>query len=131
MWGHFYQGQSYNFQQPYRVCYPFDELHLNIRIILYLQQLWASLTTVFLVVGTDGLYYTTLTLLCINFAKLEDDFETLTTLEELKQCVEFHLQLIDLSKRLDKIFSVSILVNILIASFMICLSGIQATVKSF
>jgi gustatory receptor len=130
LYGQLFQDKIYHFQQPFKGWYPFNELRDYVRVIVYIHQVWAAFSSLFLVVGTDCLFCVCISIICIRFDKLKKEIESLQTFKELKSCVKVHTHLIELSERLDKMFSASILFNIIAASVIICLTGFESTVMN-
>ncbi|CAO1342318.1 unnamed protein product [Diamesa hyperborea] len=102
---------------PYMMWHPFDAYQPVVFEFCYLLVIWAAFTCDIAVLSTDLLYSNVLTLLCMQFDILKRDLEHLNAEEskeciiELKKKVLLHMELIEISEKLEDIFSMSILIN--------------------
>lgn len=131
IYGRAVQGIVYDLQLPYKVWYPFSVEEISTFFGCYIFQLWGSFYCFFFVVGIDMLFCSCITILCIQFEKLRDETENIVFYSDLKKCVKTHQNLIDISKKLNKIFSASVWFNIIAASVINCLTGFQVTVRKY
>lgn len=120
---------------PYESWYPFDEYDRKFYNIAFVWQINNTIVAISSLLGPDLILYAFISLICMQFDIL---CQHLTELEDVPQdeaykkideLIEFHKTLIRLSNNLQKTFSVSILVNFMGSSVIICLVGIELTGK--
>ncbi|CAO1400259.1 unnamed protein product [Diamesa hyperborea] len=130
---YFDEGVIYHKQLPYIMWYPFDPLQPIVFEISYIVVMWGAFTCALSILSTDLLYCSVLTLLCLLFDILKMDLQQLNLKKgsaiskDLKKLIVFHNDLIGISNQLEKIFSVSILINFVGSSIILCLVGFQAS----
>lgn len=114
---------------PCKMWMPFDQNEFYPAV--YFWMLIVAWTTGFGSLSTDLLIISLLTLTSIGFDNIKRDLESLKDVPEEKKAklvgkfVVQHNQLIDISKNLEKIFSLSILLNFVQSSLMICFLAFQ------
>ncbi|CAO1401053.1 unnamed protein product [Diamesa serratosioi] len=130
---YFDEGIIYHKQLPYIMWYPFDPLQPIVFEVSYIVVMWGAFTCALSILSTDLLYCSVLTLLCLLFDILKMDLQQLNsknrkiTNKGLKRLIIVHNDLIGISRQLEKIFSVSILINFVGSSIILCLVGFQAS----
>ncbi|XP_022115688.2 putative odorant receptor 92a isoform X1 [Pieris rapae] len=114
---------------PYYVRYFYDPYSMPCWPGEYIHQVGCSVIVCVNIFGADALLYAFCLYLRMHFEILSIDFERLTdSKEDLRELVLRHQELIELVNEVQKIYSTSMLFNIIISSFTICFCGFNITV---
>ncbi|CAO1409430.1 unnamed protein product [Diamesa tonsa] len=130
---YYVDGVVYHKELPYIMWFPFDPLQPIVYELSYFSSVWAGVTTALAVISTDLLYCSILTLLCMEFDILKKNFEEIQvkdakkSFQEMKKLVSVHIDLIEFVTTMEDIFSVSLLINFIGSTMIICLVGFQAS----
>jgi odorant receptor len=116
---------------PFDNWYPFDEYNPIYFNFVFIWQNTNVVVTVCGLLGSDLIFYSFMTLLSMQFDILAMKFQQLSTKDDLKKFVELmeiHENLLELVKKLERIFAPSILLNFLASSVLICLVGYRVSI---
>lgn len=113
---------------PIELWYPFDEYN---PLVYGFVLLWViTMTTVFVLamIGIDFIIFSVITVVSIEYDHLCNQLKTLhqAPVENIKIIIQMHQDLIDICNTLEEIFSLSLLLNFLGISIIICDYGFQA-----
>lgn len=130
-----FEGREFQRTLPTQMWYAFDAYQPVVYEILYFTISWTGFTLATIILSTDLLFCAIISLLSMQFRILAQNILEIShekpkeALKELKQLIEIHQELIDLSLELEKIFSPSFLLNVMSSGFVICLTGFQTFVS--
>lgn len=115
---------------PFMDSYPFDT-NGHLFYFSFIWEIGSSLITIASLVGPDFMLFAFITLiqmqfdiLCIRLRELKE-CPVDEALKKLVELVKFHDSLLKMTKSLERIYSVSILINLVISSALICLMEFQ------
>ncbi|XP_050680521.1 odorant receptor 4-like [Leptidea sinapis] len=118
---------------PFLVKYFFNPFTEMMWPLVYFHQIWSTIISCFNVFGPDTLFYSFCMYISINFDILSRRFTDVVaadddeTRKRLRACVLRHQELIELVNKVEVMYSPSTLCNIIISSFLICLSAFNIT----
>lgn len=129
----YFQEGVWKRELPYFIWYPFDPYTDAVFPVLYFLQSWAGFTTVIAILAFNIFLGALITLFCLQFDILNTKLKLLkpskenykNDLKELIKLIEIHTALFENCRLMGHIFSVSIFVNYIISSLVICLVGFQ------
>lgn len=117
---------------PFLMWFPFDATTPIVFPIIYGLECWAGFGGVFHIVAVNIFFTSTLSVICLQFDILSETFrdidptkDKVVVKKELVMFVQRHNRLIDITKEAADIFSISILVNYLSSSIILCLAGFE------
>lgn len=127
----FFENGVWKMELPYFIWYPFDSD--SAFTIIYLQQIWGGFTTVIAILAINLFLGATVTQFCIQFDVLNTKLKLLhphkdnylKDMKRISEIIKNHCDLIENFSVLEHLFSVSILVNYIMSSLIICLVGFQ------
>jgi odorant receptor len=121
---------------PLNAWFPFETHDEKIYILLLVWTSWSCANSVIILIAIDTLMFVLITLISMKFKILKSDFLALKNFEsskvedELRNLIHRHKNLINVSDKLQQIFSPSFLFNFVQSSFVICLTAFQYTTSS-
>lgn len=137
----FYLGHSeWNSDYPFFTWFPFDaSSSIGIYVGMYLLQMWAGFVAVLSCLGMNLFLGAIITQLCLQFKMLKRDLKEAVDLHrrghreiksrfDLGVMVMKHDQLIKCCQETENTFAVSILVNYIVSSLILCLVLFQVVV---
>lgn len=121
---------------PLNTWFPFDYSRNYVYAICLMWAIWSCLNSVIILIAIDTLMFVLITLIAMEFDILQVDFTDLKSVKaanvgkRTNELIQRHNCLIDLSKKLEKVFSPSFLFNFVQSSLVICLTAFQYTTSS-
>ncbi|XP_060807705.1 putative odorant receptor 92a [Amyelois transitella] len=127
---------------PFLDVYPFDPYDMRLYPFLYIKQIWSECVVLLEICATDYFFYTCCTYIRVQFLLLQQDIEELIPCKRISvgvikydedvrrkflDLVIWHQQLISSAEMLEVIYAKSTLMNFLISSIIICLTGFNVT----
>ncbi|XP_063535342.1 putative odorant receptor 92a isoform X2 [Cydia strobilella] len=121
---------------PFLVAYSFNPYDIKYWPFVYMHQIWGAYLVSIQVAGTDCLFYTCCTSICTQFRLLQNDIETIIPKrnfdenvfqEKFKKLAVRHEGIMQSVIQLESIYTKSTLFNFVTSSFLICLTGFNAT----
>ena len=114
---------------PLPYWYPFDPFQAKYYLIAYFWSNWAAFTVLMTLLATDILLYAMITVIAMEFDILKMDLMriggTPRNKEFIQTLVDKHNKLLNLSERLERIYSLSFLFSFVISSFVMCFLSYQ------
>jgi odorant receptor len=123
--------QQVELRLPLKAWYPVDDTQVHFYILCYLHQVWIAVTLVGFIAGSDCLFSTLMSIVCLRFDGLRQEIRMVKVYEDVKCFVEKHSALIEVCEKLEKSFSPLILFNILVATSILCFQVFVLTVRTF
>lgn len=121
---------------PLNMWFPLDSERSDVYAIVFIWSIWACANSVLILIAIDSLMFVLITLVSMGFDMLRIDFTELANTEASKieqrtgELIQRHNDLIDCSRKIEKIFSPSFLFNFVQSSFVICLTAFQYTTST-
>lgn len=135
LYGIIFEGNSFEKKLPTHMWLWFDPYKPGIYESMYAFISWLGFTMAVTILATDLLFCSILTLISMQFKVLSQDIRDIAASEgeeafrKLKSQVKVHQELVELSERIEEIFSPSLLMNVMTSSMVICLTGFTAFVS--
>lgn len=130
---YFASDGSYRKQMPYFMWYPFDCLKPVVFEVCYAVVMWGALTCAIGILSTDLMLITIVALICLKFSILRCEIrriiDEVLEREKLRKWIQDHNELMAIVDCVMKIFSVSLLIDFIGSSIIICLAGFQTIVS--
>lgn len=135
----YWQSSEWKWNLPYLMLFPFDPRATITRYMtVYILESWAGFTAVVACLSLNLLLSAIITQVCLQLKILKNQLETVKiqrnsmeknqSVAQLRAIVIKHGELISFCQELDNIFCVSILVNYISSSLLICLVGFEVVV---
>lgn len=122
-------NDTWNMILPHNVYFPYDYNRKPLYMIAYIHIVIVSFTIDNYFLINDILFGTLTFMLSLKFDSLGDDLQNIDFRkdqhEKLKKLIDQHNELLDISKDLDNIYNIPILMNFIGSSILICFSLLQ------
>lgn len=132
---YFLADGSYHRQMPYVMWYPWDCNQPFYYEFSYAVVTWGAFTSAIGILSTDLMLCNIVTLCCIRFNKLRIEIKRIVNgnleTSQLRKWIDDHTELLDIVDDIEGVFSLSILLNFLGSSLILCLVGFQTLVITF
>lgn len=122
-------------QLPYHFWYPYDVYLPFVFEFNYLFQIWGGFNAATAGVAVNILFCAIISQICLQLEILQKEMIALEVGDEnghdcskLSRLIQKHERLIQLSNKMETIFSIPLLFNFFASTFIICLSGFMAMV---
>jgi gustatory receptor len=118
---------------PFNNWYPFDAYQPVVYNLVLIWEVVEVVTSAFNFLGSDLIFCSLITLLSMQFDILCLKLQQLTSKDDvakIKQLMELHKKIINLTQLLEEIFSPTILLNFTMSSMLICLFGYGLSIAS-
>ncbi|XP_050680522.1 odorant receptor 4-like [Leptidea sinapis] len=128
----YFKTNEWKLLLPFLITYPFDPYDIRYWPFVYIHQIWSEIIVVLSTCCTDILLYIFCTFISIQFRLLQYEIRNIfknqcRNREEFHdvfiELVKWHQKLICVSKTLDIVYTKSTLLNFLVSSIIICLTG--------
>lgn len=124
---------SYQKKFPYFMWYPFDCFQPVVYEICYVAVMWGAFTCAVCILSTDLMFCAILTFICVRFdflrSKVRKIIDEKMPRGKLHEWVDDHNEIMTAVDEVEQTFSVSIIINFVGSSLIICLVGFQAFVS--
>jgi odorant receptor len=124
---------SYQKKLPYFMWYPFDCFQPIVYEICYVVVMWGAFTCAVGILSSDLMFCAVTTLISMRFdvlkCKIRKVIDEKLTKKEFKKWIDDHNEIMMAVDEVERIFSVSILINFVGSSLTICLVGFQTFVS--
>lgn len=126
----------WNDKLPHENWYPFDVYDPKFYTFVFIWIIYLTFINLTSVLGTDLILYSFITMITMQFdilSKRLRDLKVVSSTDTKKKFVKLvvlHEILLRLSKKMDKIYSVSILINFSVSSILICLTDYQLSIET-
>lgn len=116
--------------------YPFDPYQLHTFPYAYVWVMWAAYTALINMLATDSNLYSIITILSMEFDILNTDLKNILKtpkdkrVKKMQELIDHHNHLLDLSDRLQDIYSVTFLFSFFISSLILCFVVFQISQSS-
>lgn len=132
---YYFKDGSYHKRMPYVMYYPWDCNKPIYYELSYLVVTWGAFTSAVSILSTDLMFCNMVTFVCLRFEALRKKIRRIVNGEgsrrRLRHWIDDHNEVIAIVDEIEKIFSLSILINFLGSSLIICLVGFQTLVSMF
>lgn len=135
IYGIIFEGHFYDKKLPTPMWFWFDPYQPGTYEALYVLISWTGFTIAMTILATDLMFCSILTLVSMLFQILSSEIREIQSKDEaavklLKGQIKMHQELIEISQKIEEIFSPSFLLNVFSSSFVICLTLFQAVVRA-
>lgn len=114
---------SWDLKLPHQLWFPFEIVDVFTYVILYIFLEFLSLSAEGFIIATDLIFNAIIVVLALEFDILANEFEKIdkkTTNASINKLVQRHMKLLDISLKLEEIFSVSNFILFIGSSLLLC-----------
>lgn len=115
---------------PFAIKFPFDATRNEIYPFAYLWVFLSHGSHIFVSISNDAFHYGLIIVVCVELKILASKFEELKDENDLKKLVDRQIELVEVVKEIQKIFSVSFVANFILSSFIICFTAFKSSTST-
>lgn len=124
-------------KMPIQYWFPFNPYNHKIFPFVLLWTFFIAYVNLMFLLGTDSLLYALLTVVAMEFEILKSDLLEISSIpenersEKIKDLIDHHNKLLDISEKLQNIYSLTFLLALAISSLILCTVLFQLSIISF
>lgn len=124
-------SQDFALEHVLALWYPFDATNSVLFCIIWIKEAFELMITILILFSSDFLYFFLMAITAMEFDIVAQEVSEVEDAEEFKKLIDIHQELIEVTKKLEMIFSPMLLANVLGGIAVACTTAFLTNVRFF